>query len=102
MFSLFFLLSTAAAEPQFTSLAEGEPAPWAGRLFNDEAVARFLVEDKYKVEQCDIVTSYQLQMQSAQLDLAHQKNVIDLQTQIKIFEEKVCKKIRLFLKKRVS
>ena len=90
MFGLFFLLSIAtAAEPQFTKLEEGEPAPWAGRLFNDEAVAKFIVEDSFKIEQCEIMTNYQLERQSLQLDLAHQKTVIDMQSQIAILEAKV-------------
>ena len=92
MFGLFFLLGvTFAAEPdpQFTKLKKGEIAPWDGRLFNDAAVAKFIVEDKYKIEQCNIITSYELSKQAANLNLAHQKITIDHQAQIKILEEKV-------------
>ena len=53
MFSLFFLLSNAYAEPQFTKLEAGESAPWAGRLFNDEAISKLIVTDKFKVEECN-------------------------------------------------
>ena len=90
MFSLFFLLSTAtAADPQFTKLKEGEVAPWDGRLFNDAAVAKFVVEDKFKVEQCEIQTSYELQKLEAKLDLSHQKALIDMETQNQILTQKV-------------
>ena len=91
MFGLFFLLATTAgaADPQFTKLEEGEPAPWSGRLFNDAAVTKFIVEDKFKIEQCNIMTSYELSKQSAELNLEHQKSIIHLQTQINILEEKI-------------
>ena len=92
MFGLFFLLGVAFAaepEPQFTKLKKGEVAPWNGRLFNDAAVAKFIVEDKYKIEQCNIITSYELNKQAANLNLAHQKITIDNQTQIKNLQEKV-------------
>jgi len=92
MFGLFFLLGVAFAaepEPQFTKLKKGEVAPWDGRLFNDAAVAKFIVEDKYKIEQCNIITKYELEKQSANLSLQHQKITIDYQTKIKILEEKV-------------
>ncbi len=90
MFGLFFLLATAtAADPQFTKLEEGDPAPWAGRLFNDAAVTKFLVEDKFKIEQCNIQTSYELTKLKGQLDLEYTKKEIDLQTQIAILDQKV-------------
>jgi hypothetical protein len=90
MFGLFFVLATAtAADPQFTKLKEGDIAPWAGRLFNDEAVAKFLVEDKFKIEQCNIQTSYELNILKSQLDLEYTKKSIDLQTQLAILNQKV-------------
>ena len=90
MFSLFFLLTTAFAEgPQFTKLEEGQPAPWTGRLFNDEAVAKFLIEDKYKIEQCNILIDYEKSKAKANLDLEYTKKIIDLETQNKILIDKV-------------
>tara|TARA_R110001599_G_scaffold39023_1_gene119250 strand:+ start:772 stop:1170 length:399 start_codon:yes stop_codon:yes gene_type:complete len=89
MFGLFFLLGTVSAEPQFTKLSEGEAAPWAGRLFNDEAVTKFIVSDKLKVEQCNIQTNYSLEMLDAELDLKHSKELIELNTTMAILEQKV-------------
>ena len=91
MFGLFFLLATTAtaADPQFTKLKAGDPAPWDGRLFNDEAVAKFLVEDKFKIEQCEIQTSYELTKLTADLDLKHTKETIALQTEVSILTQKV-------------
>ena len=89
MFGILLLLASASADPEFTKLKKGEPAPWDGRLFNDEAVAKFIIEDKFKIEQCEISTSYELQKQSARLSLEHQKDLVNLETQVKILEEKV-------------
>ena len=89
MFGLFFLLSSAVAEPQFTKLSEGETAPWAGRLFNDEAVVKFIVEDRLKVDQCEIQTSYSLEILRAELDLKHKKELININTDMSILEQKV-------------
>lgn len=90
MFGLFFLVSTSiAADPQFTKLKQGEAAPWDGRLFNDEAVAKFIVEDRLKVDQCEIQTSYSLEILKAELDLKHKKELISLNTNIAILEQKV-------------
>ena len=90
MFSLFFLLiSSAAADPQFTKLEKGEPAPWAGRLFNDEAVAKFIVDDKYKIEQCNIQIDYEVRKSELNLDLKHQHALIELQTQNQILSDKI-------------
>jgi hypothetical protein len=90
MFCLFFLVSSSiAADPQFTKLKKGEAAPWDGRLFNDEAVAKFIVEDRLKVDQCDIQTSYFLKVQKAEIDLAYKKDLIDLNTSVAILEQKV-------------
>ena len=90
MFGLFFLLATAtAADPQFTKLKQGDPAPWDGRLFNDEAVAKFLVEDKFKIEQCEIQTTYELKNLRSDLELEYMRKTIDLETQIKILDQKV-------------
>ena len=47
-------------EPQFTELKQGEPAPFTGRLFNDPAVKLFIVDNKLKVEQCDIQIEYEV------------------------------------------
>lgn len=91
MFSLLFLLTAVvtAADPQFTKLKEGEQAPWDGRLFNDEAVAKFLIEDKFKVEQCNIQTSYELSKLKSSLELDHAKLMIESQTKIAILDQKV-------------
>ena len=59
----------ANADPQFTDLEEGEVAPFAGKLFNYEAVSELIVEKEIADEQCEVEISYQLSLQSAQHQL---------------------------------
>jgi len=91
MFGLFLLLSLAFAddEPQFTKIEKGEVAPWSGRLFNDAAVAKFIVSDKYKIEQCNIQIEYEVSKSKANLDLEYAKKIIELETENKILADKV-------------
>jgi hypothetical protein len=87
---LGFLLSALSfAEPQFVVLAAGDTAPFAGRLLNDEAIARISVEDSFKVEQCNLQINYELEKQRLELDLKFQKEKIMLITDKQILEEKV-------------
>ena len=61
MFLLLLLLicSTAhGAEPEFVVLKEGQKAPFDGRLFNDVAVSKLIVENRLKAEQCNIEIEY--------------------------------------------
>lgn len=88
MLGLLFI-SLAFAEPQFTGLKEGEPAPFAGRLFNDEAVAKLIIEDKFKVEQCNLQIEYEKKKIEALHKYQIDKVSIELNSQIKILESKV-------------
>ena len=58
---MIFLLSLALADaPEYTYLETGEPAPFAGRLFNDEASQ--LIADKIQdsTDKCLIELDYQV------------------------------------------
>ena len=85
----FLLLSISSADPMFTKIEKGELAPWSGRLFNDEAVSQFIVNDKLKVEQCNIQIDYEVQKSKAYLDLNYQKKIIELTTHNQILNDKV-------------
>ena len=63
----------ANADPQFTDLEEGEVAPFAGKLFNYEAVSELIVDKEAADEQCEIEIQYQLSLQAAQHQLALDK-----------------------------
>ena len=70
-----------AAEPKFTVLEEGDPAPFDGRLFNAEAVSKLIVEDRMKVEQCNIHIEYEVGKAKAtskyQYDLLYTRSEAD-------------------------
>lgn len=88
MLGLLFM-SLAFAEPQFTTMEIGDQAPFAGRLLNDEAVTKFVIEDKFKVEQCNL----QIEYEKKKLEALHQYEIdkvrIELKSQVAILENKV-------------
>ena len=49
-----------AEEPQFTKIKKGQKAPFDGRLFNNAAVSKLIVENRMKVERCDIQIAYEV------------------------------------------
>ena len=48
---IWLLTALAFAEPLMTPLSEGEAAPFAGRLFNDEAVVSIITMKEFAEEQ---------------------------------------------------
>ena len=80
-----FLLSTALAEPIAVRLEEGDEAPFAGRLMNDEAIANIIAGREMSIEQCEIqkelavsLTKAEMQLQidylKAELETENEKN----------------------------
>ena len=57
---LLFLLSmiASAEEPKFVPLVKDEVAPFSGRLFNDAAVSKLIVDNRLKAQQCQIEIDY--------------------------------------------
>ena len=66
---LLFSLSANATEPEkFTFLEYKAPAPFAGVLFDEKAMAKILADyDIYKYS-CDIKMDYQLKIQKEEYD----------------------------------
>ncbi len=66
---LIFSLTANATEPaKFTILEYKAPAPFAGVLFDEKAMAKMLADfDIYKYS-CDIKTEYQLKIQKEEYD----------------------------------
>ena len=77
------------ADPQFAVLEEGEPAPFAGRLLNDEAVVKLSIEDQFKVQQCEIQIDYEQQKLQALHSYEVEKLKIKLESDIKVLENKI-------------
>ncbi len=71
LLNLFLMLSltASATEPaKFTILEYKAPAPFAGVLFDEKAMAKMLTDfDIYKYS-CDIKTDYQLKIQKEEYD----------------------------------
>ena len=85
----FILMALAYAEPQFVPLDKGESAPFSGRLLNDEAIVKLSVEDKFKVQQCDLQIDYEKQKIKALHALELEKAKIELNSQISVLNQKV-------------
>jgi len=66
---ILFLLSTAMAAPLMVHLEEGDPAPFAGRLMNDEAVANIIAGKEMSVDQCEIQKELAIATTKAELQL---------------------------------
>ena len=69
MFFMFLLLACPVAhgaEPTFTTLKKGEEAPFDGRLFNDEAVAKMIVDKRFEGKQCELRVDYELSLLKSQ------------------------------------
>jgi hypothetical protein len=71
---IWLLTALALAEPLMTPLSEGEVAPFAGRLFNDEAVVSIITMKEFAEEQCTINAALDLDFS---LQLAEKQHQID-------------------------
>jgi hypothetical protein len=63
---IWLLTALATAEPLMSPLSEGEPAPFAGRLFNDEAVVSIITMKEFAEEQCTIDSALNFSIQLAE------------------------------------
>ena len=63
---LLLWASLAWGQPQFTQLEEGDVAPFAGRLLNDEAISKILVDQQLASDECQIAVDYELDIAMAQ------------------------------------
>ena len=68
---LFLLFSSQsyASDGKFTFIQELEPAPFTGTLFDPEATARLLANNKFLKEEYDLKLGFELDKQRAQYEL---------------------------------
>jgi len=66
---LFSLISLAFAEPTIYYLSHGEPAPFDGRLLNDEAILPFMAKTEFDIKQCQIAYDLDLDVRMLERDL---------------------------------
>ena len=74
IFSLFpapLFAQETEEEPQFTQLEEGEPAPFAGTLFNPTATAQLIADREFRLTDCDLRVNYEINLLTARRDLEY-------------------------------
>ena len=87
LFMGFLLAWSSAAngqdEAKFTNLKEGEAAPFDGRLFNDPAVSKLIVDYQFKNLECKLRVDYEIGQVKAEerynYDLLYAKSEADNQ-----------------------
>ena len=88
---MIFLLfaSLAYGEAQFTNLKVGEPAPFNGRLLNDEALATLVVNQESIEEACQIEVDYELDVAKAKWNYDFEIMKITLEGKLERSEARV-------------
>ena len=72
IFSLFPAdLFAQEEDPQFTQLQEGDPAPFAGTLFNPTATAQLIADREFRLTDCDLRVNYEINLLTAKHDLEY-------------------------------
>ena len=80
---LLFLLGTAVAgEPDYVTIQQGDPAPFSGRIFTDEAISAMIVQHEREVGQCKIDAQYTFDQFKAEQDLKY--SLLETRTQAEI------------------
>ena len=74
---IWLLTALSFAEPLMTPLSEGEAAPFAGRLFNDEAVTSIITMKEFAEEQCTINAALDFSLQLAEKQ--HQIDYLEIE-----------------------
>ena len=75
-FFLFLLVACPVAHaevPEFTTLNEGDKAPFDGRLFNNAAIAQLIVAKKFEGKECELRVEYEVD-----LSKVHEKYKYDI------------------------
>ena len=83
------LASIAYGEAQFTNLKVGEPAPFNGRLLNDEALATLVVNQESIEEACQIEVDYELEKAQAKWNYDFELMKIGLEGKLERSEARV-------------
>ena len=83
------LASIAHGEAQFTNLKIGEPAPFNGRLLNDEALASLIVNQDSIEEACSIEIDYELDKAKAKWNYDFEIMKISLEGKLERSEARI-------------
>ena len=71
-------LSALAQSPTVTDLEKGQVAPYSGVLFNPEAAAQLLAQQKYADAECELKIDLELDKLGAQMDLINESLKVSL------------------------
>ena len=71
-------LSALAQSPTVTDLEKGQNAPYSGVLFNPEAAAQLLAQQKYADAECELKIDLELDKLGAQMDLINESLKVSL------------------------
>lgn len=76
----------SAGEGKFTFVQEDEPSPFVGTLFDPEATARLLANNKFLKEEYDLKLGFELSKQERESNLKLDQLQITLDTQKERYE----------------
>lgn len=79
----------ALADEEVTTLQLGDPAPFAGTLFNTEATARMLAEIQLSEESCELRVNRAVDLKAAEMQLGLDQLQIRFDTSTEIFEQRL-------------
>ena len=71
MFLLALISTLWAADVDFVNIKEGEPAPFTGKLFTEEAVAKILANHEAEMLQADLDKEFELGKKTDELNLKY-------------------------------
>ena len=71
MFLLTFIGTLWAADADFTNIEKGEPAPFAGKLITNEALAKILSDHEASLLQGDLDKEFEVQKKTDELNLRY-------------------------------
>jgi hypothetical protein len=78
--------TASAGEGKFTFVQEDEPSPFVGTLFDPEATARLLANNKFLKEEYDLKLGFELSKQEREFNLKLDQLQITLDTQKERYE----------------
>jgi hypothetical protein len=83
---MVFANTATAGEGKFTFIQENEPSPFVGTLFDPEATARLLANNKFLKEEYDLKLGFELSKQEREFNLKLEQLQITLDTQKEKYE----------------
>ena len=83
---MLFSSQSYASDGKFTFIRELEPAPFTGTLFDPEATARLLANNKFLKEEYDLKLGFELDKQRAQYELKIDQLNITIDTERERYE----------------